>query len=101
MDFLDDIYAVCSPDRVGAVFAIVEQEMQARAHVRMHHGKTQFWNRGGVVPDGIEELTVAARLVKSIPPNAEKCHGNATTKTNDNNMSNEAKCETNCSINNK
>ena len=41
MAFLDDIYAVCSPDRVGAVFAIVEQEMQARAHVRMHLGKTQ------------------------------------------------------------
>ena len=63
MAFLDDIYAVCSPDRVGAVFAIVEQEMQARAHVRMHLGKTQVWNRG-VVPDGIEELTAAARLVK-------------------------------------
>ena len=64
MAFLDDIYAVCSPDRVGAVFAIVEQEMQARAHIRMHRGKTQVWNRGGVVPDGIEELTATARLVK-------------------------------------
>ena len=38
--------------------------MQARGHIRMHHGKTQVWNRGGVVPDGIEELTAAARLVK-------------------------------------
>ena len=64
MAFLGDVYAVCSPDPVGAVFAIVEQEMQARAHIRMHHGKTQVWNRGGVVPDGIEELTAAARLVK-------------------------------------
>ena len=62
MAFLDDIYAVCTPDRVGAVFVIVEQEMQARAHVRMHHGKTQVWNQGGVVPDGIEELIAAARF---------------------------------------
>ena len=46
MAFLDDIYAVCTPDPVGAVFVIVEQEMQARAHVRMHHGKTQVWNQG-------------------------------------------------------
>ena len=66
--FMCDIYAVCSPDRVGAVFAIVEQEMQARAHIRMRHGKTQVWNRGGVVPNGIEELTTAARLVKLADP---------------------------------
>ena len=38
--------------------------MQARAHIQVHYGKTQVWNRGGVVPDGIDEFADAARLVK-------------------------------------
>ena len=64
MAFLDDIFAVCASNRVWAVFAIVEQEMQARAHIRMHYDKTQVWNRGGVVPDGTDEFTDAPMLVK-------------------------------------
>ena len=48
MAFLDDVYVVCAPDRVGRVFSIVEQELQNRAHIHLHHGKTQVWNRGGV-----------------------------------------------------
>ena len=34
------IRRVLRQTRSGAVFAIVEREMQARNHVRMHHGKT-------------------------------------------------------------
>ena len=45
MAFSDDKHAVCAPARVAAMFAIVEQEMQTRAHIRTHHGKTQLWNR--------------------------------------------------------
>ena len=56
--------AVCRPDRVGAVFAILQQELQSHAHIRLHLGKTQVWNRGGVVPVGIEQLTRLARRVK-------------------------------------
>ena len=30
----------------------------------LHHGKTQVWNRGGVVPGGVNEITRLARVVK-------------------------------------
>ena len=58
--YLDDIYAVCRPNRVGVVFAILQQELQSHAHIQLHLGKTQVWNRG-VVPVGIEQLTRLAR----------------------------------------
>ena len=62
--YLDDVYAVCRPDRVGAIFAILEQELQAHAEIRLHLGKTQVWNRGGVTPDGVDELRRRARRLK-------------------------------------
>ena len=62
--YLDDVYAVCRPDRVGAIFAILEQELQAHAEIRLHLGKTQVWNRGGVTPDGVDELQRRARRLK-------------------------------------
>ena len=62
--FLDDIVVVCSPDRVVAVEAILREELKRHAHIDVHEGKTQVWNRGGVAPRGIEELVRVARLVK-------------------------------------
>ena len=46
MAFLDDIYTACRP-----------------AHIHVHHGKTRVWNRGGVEPRGMEEIT-RAKVVK-------------------------------------
>ena len=37
--YLDDMYAVCRPDRCGAVFAILQQELQSHAEIQLHHGK--------------------------------------------------------------
>ena len=65
--FLDDIYAVCTPDPVGAVFVIVEQEMQARAHVRMHHGKTQVWNQDEWCQMALKSSLPQPGLVKPEP----------------------------------
>ena len=62
--FLDDLTVVCHPDRVRDVMNIIYQELQAHAHISIHHGKTQVWNRGGVEPEGVEKLTRRARLVK-------------------------------------
>ena len=59
------MYAVCRPDRCGAVFTILQQELQSHAEIQLHHGKTQVWNRGGVVPSGIEELTRMAQDASS------------------------------------
>ena len=42
MAFLDNLYIVTLPDRVGPVYAIV--------HIRIHCGKTKVWNRAGTRP---------------------------------------------------
>ena len=62
--YLDDVHVVCNPDRVSEVHAILAQELERHAHIRLHLGKTQIWNRGGTVPTGVAELTAAARQVK-------------------------------------
>ena len=62
--FLDYVFLVCSPGRVADVLKIVEEELMAHANISLHLGKTQVWNRSGVVPAGIEEISKAARLVK-------------------------------------
>ena len=52
------------PTVLGQSFAILEQELQAHAEIRLHLGKTQVWNRGGVTPDGVDELQRRARRLK-------------------------------------
>ena len=56
MAFLDDIYAKSNPNRSGQC----SEELQ-RVGIQVHDGKTQLWNRSGVVPTGTEALTEAAR----------------------------------------
>ena len=72
--YLDDVHVVCSPARVSEVHAILAQELERHAHIRLHLGKTQIWNRGGTVPTGVAELTAAARRVK---PDAVVWRGDA------------------------
>ena len=52
----------CMPERVADVYAIIQQELFAHARISVHHGKTQVWNRGGVVPQDIDIITAAARV---------------------------------------
>ena len=59
--FLDDVYLVCTPDRVLEVFRIIEIALWTHSKISVHCGKTQLWNRSGVTPTGSEELTRAAR----------------------------------------
>ena len=47
--FLDDLYVVCSPDRVSAVNGVLQNALFHHSRIRVHHGKTQVWNREGVV----------------------------------------------------
>ena len=54
---------MCRSDRVAEVEAVIREEVRRHAHVDVHQGKTQVWNRGGNAPDGIE-LTRVAKLVK-------------------------------------
>ena len=53
----DDVYTVCKPERVADVHGVVDEELLSHAHIQLHHGKTQVWNRAGLEPDGIGALT--------------------------------------------
>ena len=54
--FLDDVYAVCEPGRVRQVFNMMQEALGRRAGIRLHLGKTRAWNKGGVKPDGLDDL---------------------------------------------
>ena len=46
----DDVTVICRFERVRTVI-IIDEEFARHAHVNIHHGKTQVWNRGGVAPE--------------------------------------------------
>ena len=69
--YVDDVVFVCRPE----VEAVIREELRRHAHVDVHQGKTQVWNRAGIAPDGIEELTRVAKLVK---PDAEVWKGDSS-----------------------
>ena len=56
--------ATLEPDRVIEAHTVVAEELWSHARIQVHLGKTQVWNRGGIEPAGMDELTRAARLVK-------------------------------------
>ena len=58
--FLDDVYALCPPERVCEIYAALEAALGSEAGIRLHEGKTKVWNKAGVppverggVPDGV------------------------------------------------
>ena len=48
--FLDDIYVICSPERVGDIHFLLQQELWRHSRVSLHLGNTQVWNRAGFEP---------------------------------------------------
>ena len=62
--FLDDIYITSLPGRATEAPTIVGEELWTDAGMHLHHGKTKVWNRGGVEPENIAQLTRMARLVR-------------------------------------
>ena len=48
--FLDDVYAVCAPERVGEVYMLLEKALREQAGIQLHEGKTRIWNKAGVQP---------------------------------------------------
>ena len=61
--FLDDLYAICSPDRAVPIFNLIQRELWTCSRIEVHLGKTQIWNRGLFEPFGCHLLTAAARRV--------------------------------------
>ena len=63
MAFLDHIYAVGDrPERSGAAYTAIQEELWTHTGIEVHQGKTQLWNRAGVAPAGSAALTAAARV---------------------------------------
>ena len=60
--FLDNVFVVCSPPCVNAIYGLLQHALFAHSSIRVHHGKTQVWSRGGVVPVGIDVLQAVARV---------------------------------------
>ena len=43
--YLDDLYVVCSPKRVAAIFKIINEALEAYARIQMHLGVRQIISR--------------------------------------------------------
>ena len=48
--FLNDIYILCDPSRVGEIFLQVKQSLARFAGVQVNLGKTKVWNRAATRP---------------------------------------------------
>ena len=60
--FLDDIYVTTTPERVGIVHNILEQELYRHSRIHIHVGKTQVWNASGVRPPACDQLERLAQV---------------------------------------
>ena len=60
---LGDIYVVCHPERVSAIYKLLGQALEENARIQMHLGKTQVWNRGGHMPPGCDSMQVGVQRV--------------------------------------
>ena len=58
---LDDIYVVCSPDRIGQSCLLLEEQLRVKTGISIHQGKTKLWNAAGCKPAMADMLTVAAK----------------------------------------
>ena len=54
--FLDDIYVVCAPSRVGEVYLLLQRHLLEQTGIQVHQGKT-----GGLKPPVADVLTARAR----------------------------------------
>ena len=59
---LDDIYFVRRPQRVGGLYAALQDALRRHAGIQIHCGKTQIWNRAGVRPREYALESAAARI---------------------------------------
>ena len=59
--FHDDIYTTSSPERVGSVYALLEEHLCGYSRIRINGGKTQVWNQAGVRPGACDVVEQIAR----------------------------------------
>ena len=54
--FLDDLYLVSNPERVGVLHNLAQRELWAHCRIRVHGGKTHVWNQAGHKPKACDRL---------------------------------------------
>ena len=54
--YLDDVYAVCKPERTRAVYDTLRRCLAEKTGIQLHEGKTRIWNRGGHLPPQLSDL---------------------------------------------
>ena len=54
--FLDDVYALCAPDRVVRVHELLSQKLKTVAGIQLHLGKTRVYNAAGEAPPRVAKI---------------------------------------------
>ena len=54
--FLDDVNAICQPERARPIFDMLVASLGRDCGIGINLGKTQVWNRGGVEPQGLQDM---------------------------------------------
>ena len=60
--YLDDVFVVSKPDRVGAIYTALQESLWGRAWIRVHGCKTHVWNQAGQKPDVCEAMQRIAEV---------------------------------------
>ena len=58
--YLDDVYAICAPERVVEVYDLLRAALGELAGIHLHTGKTRVWNKSGQPPENVDRLGVDA-----------------------------------------
>ena len=76
--YLDDVYVVSKPDRVGAIYTVLQEALWTHARIRVHGGKTHVWNLAGQKPDVCEAMQ---RIAEVSNPRAQVWRGSEVPST--------------------
>ena len=63
--FLDDIWVVIAPDRVGPVYTAIREALWEHSRIQVHVGKTKVWNSGGMRPVACDMFASLIELGRS------------------------------------
>ena len=70
--YLDDVWLVSQPERVGEVYTVAEREFWNHAKIQVHGAKTHVWNRSRRKPPSCDEMQ---RIAEAADPNARVKRG--------------------------
>ena len=65
--YLDDVWLVSQPERVGEVHIVAEHELWTHAKIQVHRGKIHVWNRSARKPPSCDEMQRVAEAAIPTP----------------------------------